>query len=214
MTLENWNSVFQVGSAVLLGLTFIFGVGAILTGIAISNRQAALIATTGERVAVADEKAAKASAEAAAANERAGKLELEAAQQRERAARAEKDLVDLQQRVAPRRLSADQSATIVSALRTQPNALHIIRLGDSEAGTFADDLIAALRTAGWNVSVTGIGTMSPPRYGLVYLRGRSTAIPPAVEALRNVLQRAGITMSADDGSGPNGSSALLIGLKP
>jgi len=70
MTLEDWNTLFQVASVVLLGFTFVVGALAILTDRQISARQAARMAS--------------AARDAAMANERAAKAELELAQLRKR----------------------------------------------------------------------------------------------------------------------------------
>jgi len=102
MTLETWNTVLQFASAVLLGLTFVVGAGAIWTSYVLNNRLTERVAGVGR--------------DAAVANERAGRIELEAVQQRERAAKAEADLLQLQQRLASRAISADQERTLVAAL--------------------------------------------------------------------------------------------------
>lgn len=120
MTLEDWSTVFQFASVILLGLTFAIGAGAIWTSYLVGKRQQERIATAGQQAAEANEKAAKATegtakalADAANANERAGKIELEAAQQRERAANAERELLELQEQMKPRRLTAEQRSRML-----------------------------------------------------------------------------------------------------
>jgi hypothetical protein len=42
----------------------------------------------------------------------------------------------------------------------------VTKLGDLEAGQFADDLISLLTEAGWKLQTRMVGTFSPPVYGL------------------------------------------------
>lgn len=135
MTLEDWNTVFQFGSAILLGLTFVFGVGAIITAHVLNKRLEARIAATGLT--------------AAEAHERAGRLEVEAATQRERAATAEKQLLGLQRRLQPRRVPP----SLIEFLRGKATGTveFFFKDEDNEAHMFAIGLQAALKAAGWNV---------------------------------------------------------------
>jgi len=87
MSLEQWNTVLQFSSALLLGLTFAVGAGAIFTGYLIGKRQDERLAVTerdaaeaNKQAALAGQGTASALAQAAAANERAAGLEAKAAQ--------------------------------------------------------------------------------------------------------------------------------------
>jgi hypothetical protein len=183
---------------------------------------AATVAAADARAAEANEKAAEASrgaakalVDAASASARAGAVELEAAQQRERAAKAERELTELRHRIAPRRLSAEQRASIVASIRSTPAQIGIVRLGDAEAGVFADDLVAALREAGWTVQVAFVGMTAPPRYGLSVHAQSATAIPPAVSGLVAALKRLGLpVVVSPERLGPNMEEGLFVGLKP
>jgi hypothetical protein len=100
----------------------------------------------------AGEGTAKALANAAAANERAGKLELEAASQRERAAKAEHDLLEIQERLAPRRITASQQGKLTADLRSLAlRKVVVLTVSlDPETVSFGDLLTDALKSAGLN----------------------------------------------------------------
>jgi hypothetical protein len=96
MTLEDWNTLFQVGSVVLLALTFAVGAGAVLTGLRLAKQQNARVAATEHETAEANRIAAeagkgtaKALADAAQANERAATAESHLGESNARAALAE-----------------------------------------------------------------------------------------------------------------------------
>jgi cell division protein FtsB len=94
-------------------------------------------------------------------------LQTDAAKQQERAAIAERALLELQERLAHRRIGPSQHAKLVALL--QPFAgstVTLTKLGDSEAGAFADDIISVLTDARWHISLTIAGMISPPAYGL------------------------------------------------
>jgi len=218
MRLEDWNTVLQFASAILLGLTFAVGAGAIFTGYLIGKRQEVRIAATEQGTAEANKKAAeagegtaKALAQVAAANERATKLEFEAAQQRERAAKAEHDLLDLQQRLASRRIAPKEHAALVSALKPHRGAVvEVTKLGDLEAGQFAHDILSVLAEAGWNVQTNFVGTYSPPRYGLICRINDST---PAGKALVAALKSLP-TVALEANSHLPINASIFVGLRP
>lgn len=218
MKLEDWNTIFQFASAVLLGLTFAVGAGAIITGYFLGKNQAERIAGTehaaaeaNKRAAEAGEGTAKALADAASANERAGKLELEASSQRARAAKAEHDLLVLQQRLASRRIGANEHSALVASLKPfAGSTVEITRLGDSEAGQFADDLIQVFTESGWNLRTRRTGMIAPPAYGLSCSVNEESAAGKAVAAALRTLPTAHIQSS------PNLAivARVLVGLKP
>jgi hypothetical protein len=132
MSLEHWNTVLQFASAVLLGLTFAVGAGAIFTGYLIGKRQDERIATT-ER-------------DAAEANERAAELEAKAAQlqldlEKERAARL------------PRNISAQNRARLLACLRAGPKGPVIVvpKTFDEEAEAYANQIFQVLRDAQFEI---------------------------------------------------------------
>lgn len=97
MSLESWNTVLQFASAVLLGLTFMVGAGAIFTSYVIVKHQE-------ERIAIAGRDAANALERAAELNRKT---------EEERLAR-----VKIEERLAPRMqvVSPEQQARIVAKL--------------------------------------------------------------------------------------------------
>jgi len=137
--------------------------------------------------------------EAAAARERAGNLEL-------RTAALEKEVQELkavnlavQPKAQPRRLSAENSAKLASALTgLQPMPLAVVsRSYDAEGADFADDLAAAFTNAKWQADRQKDWLMSNKGLALATLEG--TTIPPSlaialIEALRSVNLQATVTI--------------------
>lgn len=118
------------------------------------------IARSNSLALAAEEGAAKAVADAAAANERSQTLEVEAAQQRGRAANAERELLEIRERLAPRRLTAEQQQMIVKKLRPfAPQQFDISATStDLEVVQIRNQVIAVLSEAGWSLgSLTGWG---------------------------------------------------------
>jgi hypothetical protein len=158
MSLKDLNTVLQFASAVLLGLTFAVGAGAIITGFIIGKRQDELIATTGRDAAEANRQAAEAGqgtaralAEAAAANERAAGLEAKAAQlqldlERERAARL------------PRSIGAQDRAKLLACLKAGPKGPVVVmpKTFDEEAEAYATQISQVLKDAQFEIrALTG-----------------------------------------------------------
>src|SRR5262249_31175305 len=148
-TLEDWNTVLQVGSAIVLCATFVIGTGALWTSYVLGKRQELRIAAIQR--------------DAAEANERTKRLEIEAAEQRERAAVAERQLLELQQRMKPRNLTDIQRSAITSAMvnfsflpnteKRQSAAVFATSIA-FEATTLADQIAESLKNAGWDITET------------------------------------------------------------
>ena len=105
MGLDEWNTILQVASVVVLGATFLIGAGALWTSYVVNKRQA-------ERIATLERDTADALKSVAETNERTQKLELEAAVQRERAAKADERaakaelaLAELMRRTTPKEVN-------------------------------------------------------------------------------------------------------------
>jgi hypothetical protein len=109
---------------------------------------------------------------------------------------------DIQHRTGDRLLSQSQENAIAESLRSSPQTLSVILLGDREANAYGQQIISVLKSAGWTVNVSFIGVMGPPEYG-VMVSGNET--------LLKTLKDAGI--DALEGAIPMGGN-LLIGLKP
>jgi hypothetical protein len=149
--------------------------------------------------------------EAREANERSLKLEIEAAQQRERAAKSERDLLTLQQRLAPRRINSTEHSIFVSALKPFAGAtVEITKLGDAEAGQFADDIIAIFTEAKWNLQLTTVGSYSPPPYGLQCAINQEKPAGKVLAAIAEKLPTAHIDSVPELPT----VARILVGLKP
>src|SRR5712692_9128975 len=81
MSLEGWKSLFEIGGAILLFLTFIFGAGVVITGNWINERQA-------ERLRQFDKSLTDAKTDLLSQEERAANAERDAADAKKVAAEA------------------------------------------------------------------------------------------------------------------------------
>jgi len=101
MSVELWKIIFDWGAVILLGLTFAFGAGALITGNILAERQDKELGQLKLQSATAQKDAGDANKKAGEANERAGKFEKEAAD-------LKADNLRLEAIIAPRRLSDGQ----------------------------------------------------------------------------------------------------------
>jgi hypothetical protein len=177
-----------------------------------------------ERTATAESQAATANAGVAAANERAATLEVEASRLNASAAEAmhlaEQERlarVELEERIAPRRLSADQRWAVAKAcepLRGQTVAL--ISYGmDLESRLLTIQVKEALEAAGIKVRWVAVGIISDAPVG-VHVKG-PRALKHFVSALVLALSREGGLASgvapAEVGQDSEDIS-VSVGLKP
>jgi hypothetical protein len=222
---ESWKLTFEIIALVAVGISVAAGAAALVLGNRINKAQAVQLgqfnvdvtAAKTElgrqqvRAAKAEQDAAEAKTTAAKANDRTQVLEADTAKQQERAAIAEKALMELQERLAHRRIDPSQHAKLVAVL--QPFAGSVValtKLGDSEAGTFADSIISVLTDARWHVNLTMVGTMSPPIYGLqCSINEQSQAAKTLAVAMRGLPTAVIIS----DPSLPIIAN-LIVGLKP
>ena len=240
MKLEDWNTVLQFASAVLLGLTFAIGAGAIFTGYMVGKRQEVRIAATehgtaeaNKNAAEAGEGTAKALAEAAAANERSQRLESgnlalrgqvaglekEAAEAKRRQAEAEIQLAEIKKEQEPRGIFL---AGFFSALKKAPPSKVIIMYqeGSPETFMFTTTLVMQLGMAGWEVpKPTGMASIVSDRGAalaeIVFVMRSLDHPSPSVQALREALIAGGQKKLASirDASLPDDTLRLLIGPK-
>lgn len=132
MSIESLKTFFDVGTVILLFLTFAFGAGVLITGNIINKQQE-------ERLREFNKKLAEA--------------QTNLGQQQERAAKAEKDLLELQVKVAPRRLTSEQRLELVRLLSHDPGNVYVVSaMQDAESSDFADDLDVALKEAHWQTA--------------------------------------------------------------
>lgn len=246
MSVEWWKSFFEIGGVVLLFLTFAFGAGFMLTGKVVSQRQESQLrqfdkqltdaknelAAQQERAARAEQNAAEAKTTAAQTSERATVLEKEAAdakaaqkkveidlaKQQEKTATAEQALLQVQRRIEPRKISADQRARLVEILSHGPKGRVAINcvLGDGEGQAFANDIDAVLKASGWESAGVKQGAYSggnPIGFGILVRNAMSA--PAYAAALQRAFFSIGMPMGgAEDSKIPDGAVEILVGNKP
>src|SRR5450755_1428764 len=100
MSLEGWKALFEIGGVILLGVTFVFGTGALYFSHRVNTVQE-------EHLRQFDKDLTDA------------KIAL--SEQQTRAAMAEKELLELKERIKPRRLTDEESARFIAALKSVSN---------------------------------------------------------------------------------------------
>lgn len=119
--------------------------------------------------------------------------------------------IKIEEKLAWRRIDAAEHDRIVSALKPHGGAaVEVLKLGDIEAATFADDLIEALRDSGWLVTVNISGYVVPTPYGLQCSVNEAL---PAGKALAKVL-RTLPTAQIHPLSGSPPVAKIVVGLRP
>lgn len=122
--------------------------------------------------------------------------------------------VTTSQQETQRKLSAEQRRIIIGALQPYTNqGISVTRLGDAEARAYATQIIDALAAAEWKLSITDIGMMVPPKYGILCIIENPEQPSPAAGALLSAFESAGIPVSVERG-GDIHNVSLFIGLKP
>jgi hypothetical protein len=128
--LSNW---MQVVAAIVGAITFL-----------------ALIATVWVTLKANTEKDAKAREQ----QERIQQISLKVEEEARKRAEAERALLELQERLAPRKLTENEIASLVKVLSKQPNGVFIsCKLLDQESCGFAEILASVFRRSGWEVIV-------------------------------------------------------------
>jgi hypothetical protein len=124
----------------------------------------------------------------------------------------------VRQQQAPRNLSTERLGFLTGALsRGQKAEVHIQRLSDPEAFPFAQELEAALRSAGWTVnpSIVEITQAHPPLVGLQIGVFDKAAPSASAIALKAALSAGGFESAYVDPYGPDdGRVILIVGAKP
>jgi|GEM_PF-2579543 hypothetical protein len=137
MTVETWKAIFDWGTVVLLGFTFVFGAGALITGGILSERQ--------EKQALQFEKDLT-------------EAKTNLSEQQERAANAEITLHRLQAGRLTRSLllafhSQKEIDSTLQSLRNTPGRAEILfAKGDAEAHSLAEEVFGLLRASNWQVT--------------------------------------------------------------
>jgi hypothetical protein len=218
MSAEFWKSVFDWGTVVLAGLTFVFGGGALITGKILSDRQDEQLrqfdkgltsakTELGKQQVLVD----KANAVVAALEKDAADAKAEMAKQQTRAADAERSLLELQTRLAHRRISPDQQAKMVTALLPYAgSSVTVEKQTEAESAPFADDILAVLSRAKWNTRLNLVGNRIPPLYGLqCIIDTRSEAGRTLADILRSLP-----TSKITEAPSRFGVGTIQVGLKP
>lgn len=142
MSVEGLKAIFDWGTVILLGLTFICGAGALVAGNVLNDRQEKELAQLKKEAGEANEKAGN-------ANERAGELEKDAASLRKEAEGERLARVKIEASVSWRRLTEEQKTEIGTRLRQFSNqgVSFWSNAGDVEAQLFAADIAEAVTRA-------------------------------------------------------------------
>src|SRR5258708_164949 len=84
------------------------------------------------------------------------KVEIDLSKQKELTARAQKDLLELQERVKPRHLTAEQAKELIQSLKGQPKGQLEIRtlVGNPESHNFGLELKEVFKASGWTVTLS------------------------------------------------------------
>lgn len=93
-------------------------------------------------------------------------------------------------------------------------SVHVIKLGDQEAGLFADEIIRMFISLGIKVDLTTIGMIAPPKYG-IYIASNKPSI--LLGYVLTAFSEAGLSYSTDIGGGDHvnrDNVNILIGLRP
>lgn len=97
----------------------------------------------------------------------------------------------IERRLAPRSLSQKEIGSISQALRPYPGRkIRITRLGDREAGPYADQFIKMFKALGWAVEIKSTEYSIPLIYGIHYYIPKEQ--DPAAQALTSAFHKAGI----------------------
>lgn len=135
MSVETWKWLFDCATVILIALTVVTGAGALLTGRTINKRQEAELREFRLDIAKANERAAEANKVA----------------EQERLER-----VKIEERIAPRRLTQDQKAGLIQALKPfGKQTLNVLVFAvDFESMQLANDIVATMGPHGarWTVN--------------------------------------------------------------
>ncbi|HLO07206.1 MAG TPA: hypothetical protein VK198_11225, partial [Terriglobales bacterium] len=159
MSVELLKSICDWLTVVLIALTVASGAGALITGDIISKRQEARLREfdgdlTDAKIELGKQQvlASDAAGRVVGLEQDVAEAKAEMAKQQTRAATAERDLLQLQTRLAHRRISSDEQTKLAAKLLPFAGSIvAVTRLGESEAGRFADDLLAVFTQAKWDV---------------------------------------------------------------
>lgn len=151
------------------------------------------------------------------------------AQQQTRAADAERQLIELQERIKPRRLSAEQRTAFVRALKEMPNGT--VRIGHTSGSAdegilLAQQILPLFKEAGWvapgpsgmtqrlDIQVTGIGVLIRQAPNL-HIPAGQVRLTPVLLALQKAFRGAGMEIQFIDYHPENDDiPEVIVGSKP
>lgn len=212
MSVENWKSLFDWGTVILLFLTFAFGAGALITGNIIGKQQEG-------KSRLFEKDLTEAKTRLGAQETDAANAKAEMAKQQTRAAEAEKALLELQQRLADRHVTVQQRETMIKMLKGHDQEHVIVQSlisGGREALQYASELAAIFREAGWDVEPpNGRGGFDVPISGVFIVGNQS--FPKSIGLVENVLIAGGIAKSPvkiSPNQNPKGIVEIWVADKP
>lgn len=150
--------------------------------------------------------------EADTEKQKLAKTQIEVADARRKQAEAEKSLEDLRTKLRARSITAGQREILVQRFRQLNGArIKVVKIGEKEASEYADQIISAIKDAGIIVDLVTIGTLSPPRYGVVV-----SPSPPsgATSIFLDALKSSNIHYKIEPVPNQDGQFGIFIGLKP
>ncbi len=97
---------------------------------------------------------------------------------------------------SPRVLSLEQRQMIIGAIERHPgHPVLVLELQDQESRNYANQIIDALRAAGWNVRVRNLGLFMTAPYGVVCILPNRDMPSPAAHALVAALASSKMSLS-------------------
>jgi hypothetical protein len=154
------------------------------------------------KIAEANTRGEEAKSESSKANERAGNALA-------RAAELERVNIELREKMASRRISAEQHNILVDILSKSPAPFDIALMGDPESVLFANDLLKTFADAHWAVGQKEL-PLSEIWTGLVLFQTDD----PAGSIMLQALTAAKIPFSIGDDAHKRSKATIMVGNKP
>lgn len=229
MTVEGLKTIFDWIAVILLFLTFAAGVGVLITGNIINERQGQQLRQFDKDLTEAKTELSKQQERAAGADARVAGLEQDAAnattemaKQQARAATAERSLLELQQKIKWRTLTAKQKQEFIALTKDIPKGLLGVTAmdGDPESIAFARQLTAMFKEAGWDPDFGSVTLMGATPVGLDLTVPSKAPVGPDsplyhAAMLEKALETIGFPTNTDENPGLKvGQAVLIVGHKP
>jgi hypothetical protein len=170
-----------------------------------------------KQIAIAKADAARAREGTVRATVEVNRLQVVVANAEQKRAEAERALVEVQERIKPRHLTADQSAQLTLFLQANPKGEVSIHFpgDDAEASGFARELAEAIAKGGWKINInTDVGVQL--RRGVFLAAHSREKEPPNGGFLEGGLLSSGVKVLSgfDPKFVREGELVLVIGGKP